>query len=483
MALFGRLKPLDDHLTHAPANALAKTLSWPHLIALGVGCTIGMGIFTLTGVGAKLAGPGVVLSFAIAGMVVLLAGLAYTEMATLIPTSGSAFTYTYSVLGEGLAWVVGWSLVLEYALGASAVATGWSGHIQGFLEGTMHFTTPLALTAGPLDPHPGVVNIFAVIISLIVTGLLLIGTKESATVNVILVLIKSAALIAFVIFAVPAIQAGNYHPFMPYGFAAHDAVVDGQTVKVGVAAAAAIVFFAFYGFDAVSTSSEEVKNPNRDLTIGIAGSMVACVLIYMLVSASAVGALPFTQFSHSTEPLPEIMRILNHPLIAAGIGAAAIIALPSVILVCIYGQSRILFVMARDGLIPSWLSKVNGRGVPARMTIITGLFVAAVAGFVPLQQIAELANAGTLCAFVAVSLSMIVLRIRQPNLPRIFKTPVFWLVGPLAIAGCLWLFTSLSTTAKIWFLEWNAIGLVFYFCYGFWRSRLRGAAKLESKGG
>lgn len=479
MALFGRLKPLDDHLTHAPANALAKTLSWPHLIALGIGCTIGMGIFTLTGVGAKLAGPGVILSFAMAGMVVICAALAYTEMATLIPTSGSAFTYTYSVLGEGLAWVVGWSLVLEYALGAAAVATGWAGHIQGFLEGTLHIVTPAALTAGPMAG--GIVNIYAVVIALIVTGLLLIGTRESATVNIILVVIKCAALVLFVVLAIPAIKSGNYHPFMPYGFQAHT-LGDGVD-KYGVAAAAAIVFFAFYGFDAVSTASEEVKNPNRDLTIGIVGSMVACVLIYMLVSASAVGAIDFKLFSNSAEPLPDVMRLLSHPLAAALIGAAAIVALPSVILVCIYGQSRVLFVMARDGLIPQGFAKVNKRGIPAVMTITTGLFVAAVAGFIPLQKIAELANAGTLCAFTAVSLSMIVLRIQKPKLERIFKTPVFWLIGPAAIIGCIWLFTSLSDLAKMWFLEWNAAGLVFYFCYGFWRSRLRGAAKLESEGG
>jgi APA family basic amino acid/polyamine antiporter len=468
MALFGRTKPLDDHLSHT-GKGLARTLSWPHLIALGIGCTIGMGIFTLTGVGAKLAGPGVILSFALAGIVVIFAALAYTEMATLIPASGSAFTYTYSVLGEGLAWVVGWSLVLEYALGAAAVSTGWSGHIQGFLEGTLHFALPHYLSAGPMDG--GVVNLFAVVIALVVTGLLLIGTRESAIVNIVLVVIKSAALVLFVVLALPAIKTGNYHPFMPYGFAAHDIGVD----KYGVAAAAAIVFFAFYGFDAVSTASEEVKNPAKDLTIGIVGSMIACVLIYMLVSASAVGAIPFLQFAGSSEPLPEIMRLLNYPWAAALVGAAAVIALPSVVLVCIYGQSRILFVMARDGLIPQGFAKVNKRGIPAVMTITTGIFVAAVAGFVPLQKIAELANAGTLCAFSAVSLSMIVLRIQRPELPRIFKTPVFWLVGPAAIIGCLWLFTSLSGLAKLWFAEWNAIGLVFYFCYGFWRSRLRKA--------
>ena len=206
MALFGRAKPLDDHLQHT-GSGLARTLSWPHLIALGIGCTIGMGIFTLTGIGAKLAGPGVILSFALAGMVVICAALAYTEMATLIPGSGSAFTYTYSVMGEGLAWVVGWSLVLEYALGAAAVSTGWSGHIQGFLTGTLHFTLPHALTAGPMEG--GVVNLCAVVIALIVTGLLLIGTRESAIVNIILVLIKSAAT--------PYLSAPTSWAAKPYG--------------------------------------------------------------------------------------------------------------------------------------------------------------------------------------------------------------------------------------------------------------------------
>ncbi|ESQ73641.1 amino acid permease [Asticcacaulis sp. AC402] len=466
MSLF-RLKPLDAH-THNLENALPKTLSWPHLIALGIGAIIGMGIFTLTGLGAALAGPGVILSFAIAGAVCALAALAYAEVATLIPAAGSAYTYTYSVLGEMFGWMIGWALILEYGLGCSAVAVGWAAHVNGFLEGALHIKLPATLLAGPMEG--GVVNILAVVIVLLVTGLLVLGARESAVVNMVLVAIKLLALGAFIIVAAPAIDTGNYHPFMPFGFLSRE--VGGE--KVGVMAAAAIMFFAFYGFDAVSTSAEETKNPGRDLTIGIVGSMVICTLFYMLVAACVVGVLPFTEVAKSGgEPLPYILRLMDHPLLASLVGGAAILALPSVLLVFMYGQSRILFVMARDGLIPARLSRLDKRGVPVVMTLLTGAFIAVFAGLVPLKQITEMANTGTLAAFIAVSLAMIILRIKRPDLKRAFKTPLYWLVGPLAILGCCFLFTSLTTFTMKAFVVWAAIGLVVYFSYGFWHSRLR----------
>ena len=468
MGLF-RLKPLDAH-THYVENALPKTLSWPHLIALGIGAIIGMGIFTLTGIGAGLAGPGVLLSFAMAGAVCALAALSYAEVATLIPAAGSAYTYTYTVLGEGLAWLIGWSLILEYGLVCSAVAVGWAAHVNGFLEGALHVSLPAQLLAGPMEG--GVVNILAVAIVLLITGLLLLGARESAVVNIILVGIKLVALGAFIVVTVPAIKAGNYQPFMPFGFLAHQ--VGDQ--KMGVMAAAAIMFFAFYGFDAVSTSAEETKNPSRDLTIGILGSMIVCTLFYMVVGACVVGVLPYTEVAKSHgEPLPYILRLLDHPLLASLVGAAAILALPSVVLVFMYGQSRILFVMARDGLIPSGLSKLDKRGVPVIMTLLTGAFVAVFAGLVPLKQITEMANSGTLAAFIAVSLAMIILRVRQPGLKRVFRTPLYWLVGPAAIAGCAFLFTSLTTFTMKAFLVWNLVGVVVYFAYGFSHSKLRGS--------
>ncbi len=445
---------------------LAATLSWPHLVALGVGAIVGTGIYTLTGVGAGLAGPAVVLSFAIAGAVCICAALAYAEMATTIPAAGSAYTYSYAVLGEGLAWVVGWSLILEYTVVCSVVAVGWSGHFAEFLTGVGAPVTP-ALLSGPGTPG-GVVNLPAILITLLVGGLLTVGTRESATINAVLVALKVLALGAFVAIAFPHFDASHFSPFMPNGFAAHE--VGGQ--KVGVMAAAAIIFFAFYGFDAISTAGEEAKNPGRDLSIGIVGSMLACVAIYMLVAAAAIGASPVTSFAKDAAPLVFIMNQLNQPTAAKVVAGAAVVALPTVILAFMYGQSRIFFAMARDRMLPEGLAKLSGRGAPVAVTALTAVIAAAIAGFLPLSDIAALANSGTLCAFIAVCACMLVLRRREPDRPRVFRAPLAWVVGPLGILGCLYLFTSLPATTIVLFFVWNAIGLGVYFVYARGRSRL-----------
>ncbi len=469
MGLFGPLKPLRR--SEEDGKTLAKTLSWPHLMALGIGGIIGTGIYTLTGVGAGLAGPGVILSFAICGLVCACAALAYTEMATLIPTAGSAYTYTYSAIGEVAGWVVGWALILEYSLACSSVAVGWSAHLVGWLEQGLGLHLPAFLLNAP---HAGgLVNLPAVAVALAVMGLLLMGTRESATVNIILVLVKIVALGAFIFLGLPAIQAGNYDPFAPFGFIGQQ--MGGE--KVGIMAAAAIVFFAFFGFDAVSTSAEETKKPARDLTIGILGSMGVSTLIYMLVAAVAVGVAPFQDIANSAEPLPHILRSIGYPLMAGLVGMAAIVALPSVILVMMYGQSRIFFVMARDGLLPPAVAKVNSKGSPALITLLTGIFVAIFAGFVPLKEIAALSNAGTLIAFIAVALSMIILRRKMPHAERTFKTPLYWLVGLVAIGGCGFIFYSLPIQSQMFTLIWMVIGLVVYFSYGRWNSRLRKEAR------
>jgi APA family basic amino acid/polyamine antiporter len=469
MGLFGPLKPLNR--VEADGKALAKTLSWPHLMALGIGGIIGTGIYTLTGVGAGLAGPGVILSFAICGLVCACAALAYTEMATMIPTAGSAYTYTYSAIGEVAGWVVGWALILEYSLACSSVAVGWSAHLVGWLEQGLGLHLPAFLLNAP---HAGgLVNLPAVAVALAVMGLLLMGTRESATVNIILVLVKIVALGAFIFLGLPAIQAGNYDPFAPFGFIGQQ--MGGE--KIGIMAAAAIVFFAFFGFDAVSTSAEETKKPARDLTIGILGSMGVSTLIYMLVAAVAVGVAPFQDIANSAEPLPHILRSIGYPLMAGLVGMAAIVALPSVILVMMYGQSRIFFVMARDGLLPAAVAKVNSKGSPALITLLTGIFVAIFAGFVPLKEIAALSNAGTLIAFIAVALSMIILRRKMPHAERTFKTPLYWLVGLVAIGGCGFIFYSLPIQSQMFTLIWMVIGLVVYFSYGRWNSRLRKEAR------
>ena len=447
----------------APEHRLKRSLSWPHLIALGVGAIVGTGILTLTGVGAAKAGPAVILSFAIAGIICAAAALAYAEMATMIPASGSAYTYTYVVLGEWLAWFVGWSLILEYSLVVSAVAVGWSGYAVGFLADTP-LAIPAALAAGP--ELGGIVNLPAIFIIALVAAMLIYGTRESATVNALLVVVKIVALIVFVVVALPYFNPDNFDPFMPYGFPKSGP----SGAEVGVMAAAAIIFFAFYGFDAIATAAEETKNPARDLSIGIVGSMVLCVLIYMAVAGAAIGALAYTRFADSPEPLALILRELDQPWAARYLAASAVIALPTVILAFFYGQSRIFFVMARDRLLPPGLARISGRGSPVRITLFTAVIVGLLAGVIPLAKLAALANAGTLTAFVFVAICMLVMRRRAPDAPRTFRTPLPWLVGLVAILGCLYLFYSLPTTTQLWFLGAHVIGFLIYFLYGARRS-------------
>ncbi len=454
-----RRKSIDTITEHEAGHKLVPTLSWPHLVALGIGAIVGTGIYTLIGVGANLAGPAVLLSFVVAGIVCACAALAYAEMATLMPAAGSAYTYSYAVLGEAIAWVVGWSLILEYSLVVSTVAVGWSGYAVGFLHG-LGIDLPQALVAGP---HAGgIVNLPAVLITFVVAGLLLAGTKESATLNAVLVVVKIIALAVFVAIALPHFDAANLHPFMPYGFVKS---VDAQGASHGVMAAAAIIFFAFYGFDAISTAAEETKNPGRDLSIGIVGSMLGCTLIYIVVALAAVGAMRFDVFGQSAEPLALILRELHAGTAAKVIAAAAVIALPTVLLAFLYGQSRIFFVMARDGLLPRALSRVSSRGTPVAITVFTAILVAALAGIARLDEIAALANAGTLCAFIAVSACLLVLRKREPNRARVFRAPLAWLVGPVAILGCLYLFWSLPHATQLYFALWNVAGLVLYLLY------------------
>ncbi|AXJ95599.1 MULTISPECIES: amino acid permease [unclassified Sphingomonas] len=462
--MFGPRKSLAAVTQHEAGRALAKTLSWPHLIALGVGAIVGTGIYTLTGVGAERAGPAVILAFAIAGAVCACAALAYAELATMIPAAGSAYTFSYAALGEGVAWIVGWSLILEYSLACSTVAVGWSGYLVGWIQSAgIHL--PPALLSGPHGG--GILNLPAVVVALAVMGMLVAGTRESATLNIVLVIVKLVALGVFIAFAFPAFNADNLHPFMPYGFAS----VESGGEKRGVMAAAAIVFFAFYGFDAVATSAEEAKRPGRDLTIGIVGSMLVCTIIYMAVAIAAVGALPFRQLANSPEPLALVLRSLGQPLAGHLIALAAIVALPSVILVMMYGQSRIFFVMARDGLLPRGLATVSPRtGAPTRITVLTGVSIAIVAGLFRLDEIAELANAGTLLAFIAVGACLMVLRRTAPDQPRLFRCPAPYVVGTLAILGCIYLLASLPSATLVRFVIWNILGLLLYFAYGRRRS-------------
>ncbi len=456
-------------------HRLKRSLGWPHLVALGVGAIVGTGILTLIGVGAAKAGPSVILSFAIAGIICAAAALAYAEMATMIPASGSAYTYTYVVLGEGLAWFVGWSLILEYSLVVSAVAVGWSGYASALILDFLP-SFPAWLTHGPVfggTLRDGTlhlvemgINLPAIFIILVIAGLLIYGVRESANLNALLVVVKIVALIVFVAVTLPYFNPDNFEPFMPYGFPKTGA--PGQ--EVGVMAAAAIIFFAFYGFDAIATAAEETKNPARDLSIGIVGSMLLCVIIYMAVAAAAIGAIAYTRFANSPEPLALILRELGQDWTARYLAASAVIALPTVILAFFYGQSRIFFVMARDRLLPPALARVSERGSPVRITLFTTVFVALLAGIIPLADLAALANAGTLTAFVFVAVCMLVMRRRAPDALRTFRTPLPWLVGAVAIFGCLYLFYSLPQRTQLWFLGAHVVGFALYFLYGARRS-------------
>jgi len=471
MDFLTRTKPLAA--LAASHGDLRRSLGWPQLVALGVGAIVGTGIYTLIGEGAGLAGPGVILSFAIAGLVCVFAGLAYAELSAMMPAAGSAYAYSYAALGETLAWIVGWSLILEYSVVCSAVAVGWSGYAVGFL-GSLGVVWPAELAAGPFAG--GLVNLPAIVIILAVAGMLAVGTRESALVNSVLVVVKLLALLAFVFVALHFFRPGNLTPFMPFGFGAE---ADEAGVKRGVMAAAALIFFAFYGFDAVSTAAEEAKRPERDLPIGILGSMALCIVLYVAVGASAVGAVPFAQFAVSSEPLAFILRTLGHPALASAVGLAAIIAMPTVILAFLYGQSRIFFAMARDGLLPSRLARVDARtGAPLLMTALTAVVVAVIAAFFPLGDIAALANAGTLAAFMAVGAALMVLRRRAPEAARPYRTPLPYVVGTLAILGCAYLFSSLQLKTILYFFVWNGIGLALYLLFARRSSKLaEGAAR------
>lgn len=449
----------DGPVTASGDNTLARSLSWPHLVAMGMGAIVGTGILTLIGIGADKAGPAVLVSFLIAGFVCACAALCYAEMASTITASGSAYAYSNAVLGKTVAWIVGWSLILEYSLVVSAVAVSWSGYAAPLLHDWLGL--PMQLMQGP---HAGgLANIPAVVIIALVGAMLLVGTRKSATLNMVLVVVKLSALALFVWVALPHFDVANLEPFSPYGFGRS---MGDDGVERGVMAAAAIIFSAFYGFDAIATAAEETRNPKRDLVIGILGAMVACAVIYTIIALAALGAAHFSGFANSPEPLAWILREIGQPGAAKFLAVTAVLTLPTVILAFFYGQSRIFFVMARDGLLPRGLAHVSKSGAPVRITLFTGAVVGTIALLFPLDEIIALANAGTLIAFSAVALCMLVLRRRAPDMSRGFRMPFAWVIGPIAIAGCLYLLFSLPQQTQIWFACWNLVGVGIYFFYG-----------------
>src|SRR5689334_10519798 len=444
--LLGRVKPMDAILATAEKKGLHRSLGAFQLTLLGIGAVIGTGIFVLTAEAAQKAGPAMMISFVIAGTVCAVAALCYSELASMVPVAGSAYTYTYAVMGELFAWMVGWALILEYAIGASAVAVGWSGYFVGLMK-SWGIVIPASLAAGPFGG--GVFNLPAAVISGLVTVLLIIGTKESARFNAVLVLVKITALTIFCILTLPVLKGEHFTPFIPNGWGTY-----------GVVGAAASIFFAYVGFDAVSTAAEETKNPQRNVPIGLIGSLGICTIFYLLVAAGAVGAMgaqpvlgPLGEVvapgsagfaaacataAHandlvcSNEALAHVLRTINWPVLGNALGLAANLALPSVILMMMFGQTRIFFVMARDGLLPEKLADIHPTWkTPWIVTIATGVFVAIAAALLPVGQLADVSNSGTLFAFFMVSVAVMVLRVKDPGRKRPFRTPLVWVVAPL----------------------------------------------------
>ena len=486
--VFWRVKPLDKILETAEKKSLKRQLGPIQLTLLGIGAVIGTGIFVLTAEAGQKAGPGMMLAFVIAAIVCGLAALAYAELASMLPVSGSAYTYSYGVFGELVAWVVGWALGLEYGIGAAVVCVGWSGYMNGLLAAN-GYGLPEALRTGLYAG--GSFNLLAFLIGLAVTVLLVIGTSKSARVNAVLVAIKIVALTVFIFLAVPAVKSSNFEPFLPGGWGS-------PLGGVGVLGAAASIFFAYVGFDAVSTAAEETKNPNRNIPIGLIGSLTVCTIFYLLVgygAAGSVGAQPILGANGmpldpgtpemmaacansqalvcSREPLAHVLRLIGYVRIGDLIGIAAILALPSVILMMMFGQTRIFFTMSRDGLLPEVLSRVHPKFfTPHVITILTGIVVSLSGALFPVGKLADTSNSGTLLAFAMVSLGVLILRKQQPNRPRPFRTPIAWFVCPLAVVGCLLLFVNLSMTAKLVFAVWAIVGLILYSTYGYKRSQL-----------
>ncbi len=504
MDLFRRKSVTDLQTEALTDHSLKRALGALNLTTLGIGAIIGTGIFVLTGTVAALnSGPAVVLSFVLAGVASIFAALCYSEFASLVPMAGSAYTYGYATLGELIAWIIGWDLVLEYALGAVTVAIGWSGYVVSFLHdigvdvpaalsaarGTVLIQTPhdgwkavsdallQTISASGVNPStlPHVTAIFnfpAVIIIALVTTLLVIGIRESANVNNVIVLIKVAVVLVFIVFAAHAVNPANWHPFIPPQTVKDGVPVAGEFGWSGVFTGGAIVFFAYIGFDAVSTAAQEAKNPQKDMPIGIIGSLLICTVLYILVSGIATGVMSYKELN-VPDPIAVVADRAGLGWMSTLIKLGAIAGLSSVILVMLLGQSRVFYSMSRDGLLWPFINRVHPRfQTPYITSIVTGIAVAIFAAILPIRDAASLVSIGTLLAFVIVAIGVLVLRVREPNLPRVFKTPAVFVVAPLGAFSAAYLMISLPLVTWVRLAIWFVIGMGVYFGYGMQHSKL-----------
>ncbi len=452
-----RKKTIEDLVASSEKNSFKKTLGAFDLILIGIGCTIGTGVFVVTGVAAATyAGPAIAISYLLAAIVCVFAGLAYAELASMVPVSGSAYTYSYAVLGEFVGWLVGWGMILEYGVGAASVALGWSGYIVGILKNG-GINLPAALSQSPEDG--GIVNLPAIGITVFIGLLLIRGTKESVTLNRILVATKLSVIFLFLIIATPMVKLENWSNFAPFGIS-------------GIFIGAATVFYAYIGFDAVATAAEECKNPKRDLPIGIIASAVICAILYISVALVLTGISHYTTLNNP-EPLARALRENGNNIGSALVATGALAGITSVLLILIYSQSRVFFVMSRDGLIPKPFSKIHKKfGTPNVSLLFVTAAVALVSGFFPLKTLSHITSLGTLFSFMVVAFGVLVLRIKDPKRPRTFRCPAVYVTVPLAIAGCGYLVYTLLIENGWYFAIWTSLGLAVYFGYGYSRSAL-----------
>jgi APA family basic amino acid/polyamine antiporter len=462
LAALTRRKPVErlvEEGGHGDGGSLRRTLGMWQLTMISIGATLGTGIFVVLGEAVPDAGPAVVVSFVLAGLTALFSALSYAELAGTIPVSGSSYSYTYATLGELVAWVCGWCLILEYGVSVAAVAVGWGQYLNEFLDGTVGVTIPAALAQPPGDG--GLLNLPALLVVVLAMFLLLGGARESARANTVMVIVKIIALLVFCAVAATGIRAGNYTPFMPLGMA-------------GVSAAGATLFFSYIGFDAASTAGEEAKNPQRDMPRAIMLSLLVVTALYCLVALAAVGAAPWEDFEGSEAALAGIMKdVTGHSFWAVVLAAGAVIAIASVVLTVLYGQTRILFTMSRDGLVPKVFSKVHARtGVPRANTVIVSAFCGLLAAAVPLGALADATSIGTLFAFALVNVAVIVLRRTRPEMARGFRVPFSPLTPLVGLGLCVWMMLALEAVTWTAFGGWMAVGLVVYLAYGRRRSKL-----------
>lgn len=452
-----RTKSIEKLLEGAQENgegkSLKKVLGAFELTMLGIGAIIGTGIFVLTGVAAaKYSGPALILSFVISGLACAFAGLCYAEFAAMVPVAGSAYTYGYAALGEIWAWIIGWDLILEYAVTISAVAIGWSGYIVSLLNAAGIYLPAALINAPGVDG--GMINLPAIIIILLISILLIRGVKESAALNNIMVGIKIVVVLLFLALGVFHVRPSNWVPFMPFGWK-------------GVFQGAAIVFFAYIGFDAVSTAAEEVKNPQKDLPKGIIASLVICTILYIVVSAVLTGMVPYLNFKETSAPVAYALAQVGINWGSALVSVGAVSGITSVLLVMMFGQTRVFFAMSRDGLIPKTIGAVHPKlQTPVKSTVLVSIVTSLLAGFTPITVVAELSNIGTLAAFVIVSAAVIMLRAKSPEIERPFRCPWVPFLPLLSIFFCVGLIVALPNVTHIRFIVWLVIGIIIYFCYG-----------------